>query len=51
MKTTILADVETLAINDVHFTTRKSYDGHIGMQVFRRNAEDLQVLLADKGYS
>jgi len=51
MKTTILADVETLAIKDVHFTTRKSYDGHIGMQVFRRNAEDLHVLLADKGYS
>jgi IS5 family transposase len=51
MKTTILADVETLAIKDIHFTTRKSYDGHIGMQVFRRNAEDLQVLLADKGYS
>jgi IS5 family transposase len=51
MKTTILADVETLAIKDVPFTTRKSYEGHVGMQVFRRNAEDLQVLLADKGYS
>lgn len=51
MKTTILTDVETLAIKDVHFTTRKSYDGHIGLQVFRRNVEDLQALLADKGYS
>ena len=32
-------------------TTRKSYDGHIGLQVFRRNAEDLRELLADKMYS
>ena len=51
MKTTILIDVETLAIKDVHFTTQKKWDGHIGMQVFRRNAEDLQTLAADKNYS
>jgi len=51
MKTTTLVDVETLAIRDVHFTTQKAYDGHIGMQILRRNAEDLQVLLGDKGYS
>jgi len=36
MKTTILIDVNTLAIKDVHFTTQKAWDGHIGMQVFRR---------------
>jgi IS5 family transposase len=51
IKTTILVDVEILAIKDVHFTTQKAYDGHIGMQIFRRNAEDLQVLAADKGFS
>lgn len=51
MKTTILIDVETLAIKDVHFTTRKSWDGHIGMQIFRRNAEDLHTFAADKNYS
>jgi Transposase and inactivated derivatives, IS5 family len=51
LKTTILVDVETLAIKDVHFTTQKAYDGHIGMQVYRRNAEDLQAFLGDKGYS
>ena len=28
-----------------------AYDGHIGLQVFWRNAEDLQTLLADKMYS
>lgn len=51
MKTTLLVDTESLAIMDVHFTTKKAYDGHIGLQVFRRNAGDLQTLLADKMYS
>jgi IS5 family transposase len=38
MKTTILIDMNTLAIKDVHYTTRKSWDGYIRMQVlcFRR---------------
>jgi len=41
LKTTILVDTESLAIKDVHFTmTRKWTD--IGLQVYRRNAEDLQ---------
>jgi IS5 family transposase len=48
MKTTLLVDTESLAIMDAHFTTKKAYDGHIGLQVFRRNAGDLQTLLADK---
>jgi IS5 family transposase len=51
MKTTLLVDTESLAIMDAHFTTKKAYDGHIGLQVFRRNAGDLQTLLADKMYS
>jgi IS5 family transposase len=51
MKTTLLVDTESLAIMDAHFTTKKAYDGYIGLQVFRRNAEDLQALLADKMYS
>lgn len=51
MKTTLLVDTESLAIRDAHFTTQKAYDGHIGLQVFRRNAEDLRELLADKMYS
>ena len=38
MKTTILIDVNSLAIKDVHYTTKKAWDGHVGMQVFRRNA-------------
>lgn len=51
MKTTLLVDPESLAIMDAHFTTKKAYDGHIGLQVFRRNAGDLQTLLGDKMYS
>jgi IS5 family transposase len=51
LKTTLLVDTESLAIMDAHFTTKKAYDGHIGLQVFRRNAGDLQTLLADKMYS
>ena len=51
LKTTILIDVNSLAIKDVHYTTKKAWDGHIGMQVFRRNAEDLRVLSADANYS
>ena len=51
LKTTILIDVNSLAIKNVHYTTRKSWDGHIGLQVFRRNGEDLRVLTADANYS
>jgi IS5 family transposase len=51
MKTTLLVDAESLAVMDARFTTKKAYHGHIGLQVFRRNAEGLQTLLADKMYS
>ena len=51
LETTILIDVNSLAIKDVHYTTRKSWDGHIGLQVFRVPAEDLRILTADANYS
>jgi IS5 family transposase len=51
MQTTVLVDTESLAIMDAHFTTKNAYEGHIGLQVFRRNAEDLQEFLGDKMYS
>ena len=47
---TLLVDIESHAVVDLHCTTRKTHDTQIGMQVARRNAEDLQVLLGDKGY-
>jgi IS5 family transposase len=50
MKTTILIGVNSLTIKDVHFTTQKAWDGHIGMQVFRVPAEDPCVLSADANY-
>ena len=34
MKTTLLVDTESLAIMDAHFTTKKAYDGHIGLHLF-----------------
>lgn len=51
MKTTVLVDTDSLAIRDVHFTTKRKWDGHVGLQVYRRNAEDLQTLLGDANYS
>ena len=51
IKTTVLVDTDTLAIRDAHFTTKRKWDGHIGLQVYRRNADDLQELLADANYS
>ncbi len=51
MKTTILIDVNSLAIKDVHYTNQKAWDGHIGMQIFCRNAEEMRVLSADANYS
>lgn len=43
MKTTILIDVNSPGIGDVHYTTQRAWAGLIGMQVFRRNAEDLRM--------
>lgn len=50
LKVTLLVDIESHAIIDIHCTTRKTHDTQIGMQVARRNAGDLQILLGDKGY-
>jgi IS5 family transposase len=50
LKTTALVDTETHAILDVHCTTKKRHDTHLGWQVARRNAGDLHSLAADKGY-
>ena len=47
LKTSVLIDVDSLAIKDVHHTARRNCDGHIRMQVFRRNAEDLCLLAAN----
>jgi IS5 family transposase len=51
IKTTVLVDTKSLAIKDLHLTTKRKWDGHVGMQVYRRNADDLQAFLADANYS
>ena len=50
LKTTALVDTDSQAILDVHCTTKKKHDTHIGWQVALRNAGDLHSLAADKGY-
>ena len=50
MKKTILTDMNSLAIKDVHFKTKKIRDVCIGVRVFHPNAKDLRVLYADSNY-
>ncbi|ELZ00745.1 IS5 family transposase [Natrialba aegyptia] len=50
LKTTTLVDTTTLAVLDVHCTTKKRHDTQIGWQLARRNAGKLHSLAADKGY-
>jgi len=50
LKTTALVDTASQAVLDVHCTTTKKHDTHIGWQVALRNAGDLHSLAADKGY-
>jgi IS5 family transposase len=50
LKVTVLVDVETLHVVDVHCTTTKKHDTQIGEQVIKRNADDLLSLSGDKGY-
>jgi IS5 family transposase len=42
---------DSLVIKDVHLTTKRKWDGHVGLQVYQRNADDLQSLRADANYS
>jgi IS5 family transposase len=51
VQTTTLVDTDSLAIKDIHLTTKRKWDGHVGLQVYRRNADDLQILRADANYS
>jgi len=50
LKVTLLVDVDTLHVVDVHCTTTKKHDTQIGEQVIKRNADDLLSLSGDKGY-
>ena len=50
LKVTTLTDVESLAILDVHIAARWKHDTKTGPQVVRRNADDLQSVVADNGF-
>jgi IS5 family transposase len=49
LKVTLSVDIESHAVLDINCTTRKTHDTQ-GMQVARRNAGDLRLLIGDKGY-
>lgn len=52
LKTTLLVDVESLAILDVHCAAGKPHDTQIGWQIVKRNRDTtaVETLLSDKGY-
>ena len=50
LKVTLLVDVDTLPVVDLHCTTLKKHDTQIGEQVIKRNNDDLLSFSGDKGY-
>lgn len=49
LKTTLLVDTEGTII-DIHVTTTRKHDTKIAPQPLKRNTENIDVLLGDKGY-
>ncbi|EMA10589.1 transposase [Haloarcula marismortui ATCC 33799] len=50
LKVTILTDVESIAVLDVHISARWQHDTKTGPQVVRQNADDLLSVAADNGF-
>ncbi|WP_242492720.1 IS5 family transposase, partial [Halogeometricum borinquense] len=50
LKLTLLVDTRANAILDLHVTTTKKRDSQIAPSLIKRNAENLEILLGDKGY-
>jgi IS5 family transposase len=50
VKTTALVDCETGAFLDIHCSVKQRHDTRIGWQLLDRNIENLETILADKGY-
>jgi IS5 family transposase len=50
IKTTALVDCDSAAIIDVHFSMKQPHVTQIGRQVLTRNLEQLNTIVADKGY-
>ena len=47
---TLLANTEVNAIIDLHVTTRRKHDSQIAPSLIKRNPENIENLLGDKGY-
>ena len=50
LKVTLLVDTEVNATLDLHVTTTRKHDSQIAPSLIRRNLENIDILLGDKGY-
>jgi len=50
VKTTALVDCETGVVLDIHCSMKQPHDSQIGWQVLTRNLDQLETVVADKGY-
>jgi IS5 family transposase len=51
LKVTLLVDTRENAILDLHVTTTRKHDSQIAPSLIKRNADDVAILLGDKGYN
>jgi len=50
LKVTLLVDAKVNAILDLHVTATRKHDNQISPSLIKRNPEDIDILLGDKGY-
>ena len=50
LKVTLLVGSEVNAILDLHVTTTRKHDSQIALSLIKRNSENIDILLGDKGY-
>jgi len=50
LRVTLLVDTKVNAILDLHVTTTRKHDSQIAPSLIKRNPEDIDILLGDKGY-
>jgi IS5 family transposase len=50
LKVTLLVDTRANAILDLHITTTRKHDSQIAPSLIKRNTDEVETLLGDKGY-
>ena len=50
LKVTLLVDTKVNSILDLHVTTTRKHDSQIAPSLIKRNPENIDILLGDKGY-